>query len=248
MMKLASSEARNSAALATSQAVPILRRSGTRASRSAATWAAALAAHPGARVDRHRRVHQTGQDHIGTNAILRILDRHLLGESDHRRLRRLVCDKGVVLQCGKRGDHDDGARALLSHDRDDVLAGHDGAAQVDGTDPVESFLRKIEQRGIAAGDADADIVMKNVDAAPAFLRCRYGGGECCFFGDVGFEGDAFPAPLLDHRSCLLRREEVTIDSHDLRTLLRESQRRGTAIAHPFARALAGANNDGSFSF
>ena len=42
MMKLASSEARNNAALATSQAVPILRRSGTRASRSVATWARLL--------------------------------------------------------------------------------------------------------------------------------------------------------------------------------------------------------------
>ena len=38
--------------------------------------------------------------------------------------------------------------------------------------------------------------MKNVDAAPALLRCRYGGGECRFLGDVGFEVDAFAAPCL----------------------------------------------------
>jgi hypothetical protein len=31
---------------------------------------------------------------------------------------------------------------LLSHDRDDVFAGHDRAAQVDGADPVESLLGK----------------------------------------------------------------------------------------------------------
>src|SRR4051812_50202670 len=42
VMKLASSEARNSAALATSQAVPILPRSGTLASRAAATSARGL--------------------------------------------------------------------------------------------------------------------------------------------------------------------------------------------------------------
>src|SRR6266700_389561 len=42
VMKLASSEARNSAAFATSHAVPILRRSGTRASRIAATSARLL--------------------------------------------------------------------------------------------------------------------------------------------------------------------------------------------------------------
>src|SRR5919108_3466311 len=41
---------------------------------------AALPAHPGARVDRHRRVYQTRQDHVGTNTILRILDRYLLGK------------------------------------------------------------------------------------------------------------------------------------------------------------------------
>src|SRR5262245_24831466 len=42
VMKLASSEARNNAALATSHAVPILRRSGTLPSRSAATSARLL--------------------------------------------------------------------------------------------------------------------------------------------------------------------------------------------------------------
>ena len=41
-MKLASSEARNSAALATSHAVPMRPRSATLASRSAATWARVL--------------------------------------------------------------------------------------------------------------------------------------------------------------------------------------------------------------
>src|ERR1044072_4201041 len=42
VMKLASSDARNSAALATSQPVPILRLSGTFESRSASTWVRGL--------------------------------------------------------------------------------------------------------------------------------------------------------------------------------------------------------------
>src|SRR5262245_9572981 len=39
---------------------------------------AALAAHPRAGVDRHRCIHQTRQDDVGTNAILGVLNRHLL--------------------------------------------------------------------------------------------------------------------------------------------------------------------------
>ena len=155
---------------------------------------------------------------------------------------------GLLNASQMRGDHDNGARALLSHDRDDVLAGHDGAAQVDGTDAVESLFGEVEQWRIAAGDADADIVMQNVDAAPALVRRRYGGGKRRFLSDVGLEGDEFAAPLLDHRHRFLGRGEVSVDGHDLRTFLRESEHGGTAIAHPFARALAGANNDGSFSF
>ena len=42
--------------------------------------------------------------------------------------------------------------------------------------------------------------------------------------------------------------EVTINGHDLRTFLRESERRGTAIAHPFARALPSADDNGGLSF
>ena len=137
---------------------------------------------------------------------------------------------------------------MLSHDRDDVLAGHDGAAQIDSADAVEGFFREVEQRRIATGDADTDIVMQNVDAAPALLRRRYGGGKRCFLSDVGFEGDAFAAFLLDHRHGLLGRSKIAIDSHDLGTFLRESQHRGTAIAHPFARPLPGADDDGSLSF
>src|SRR3954449_10482679 len=101
-MKLASSEARNSAALATSQAVPILPRSGTLASRAAATSArglpgggaragtalgapigARLAGRAGAGVHRDRRIHQPRQDAIGADAVGRVLDRDLLGEGDH---------------------------------------------------------------------------------------------------------------------------------------------------------------------
>ena len=96
VMKFASSEARNSAALATSQAVPILWRSGTRASRAGGHLGAALAAGAGARVDRHRRIHQARQDDVGADAELGVLDRDLLGERDHPGLGRLVGHVGIL--------------------------------------------------------------------------------------------------------------------------------------------------------
>src|SRR5256885_902229 len=139
-MKLASSEARNSAALATSQAVPILRRSGTRASRSAATWARLLPL---------------------TRA-------------------RVSTAIGVSISPG---------RITLARM------------------PYSAFW-----------------------IATCWMKA------------------IFAAFLLDHRHGLLGRSKIAIDSHDLGTFLRESQHRGTAIAHPFARPLPGADDDGSLSF
>ena len=70
VMKLASSEARNSAALATSQPVPIFWRSGTLAVALGLDLGAALLEFAGAGIDRHRRVHQAGQDDVGADAVL----------------------------------------------------------------------------------------------------------------------------------------------------------------------------------
>ena len=129
-----------------------------------------------------------------------------------------------------------------------VLACHDRAAQIDGADAVEGLLSELEQRRIATGNADTDIVMQNVDVAPALLRSRYGGGKRRFLGDVGLEGDAFATALLDHRHGLLGGSELTIDSHNFGAFLCKSQHRGTPVAHPFAWALTGADNNGGLSF
>src|SRR4030095_3734612 len=98
------------------------------------------------------------------------------------------------------------------------------------------------------GDAYAEFVMQNIDAAPALVRGNYGGSERRFFRDVSLEGDAFAARLIDHRRRFFRRAKVTVDSHDLRTLLRKSQHRGAAITHTFAGTLPGTDDDGRFSF
>src|SRR5438128_11223428 len=90
--------------------------------------------------------------------------------------------------------------------------------------------------------------MQNVDAAPALLRRRYGGGKRRFLSDVGFVSDAFAAFLLDHRHGLLGRSKIAIDSHDLGTFLRESQHRGTAIANSFAPPPPDRDHGASLSF
>ncbi len=56
---------------------------------------------------------------------------------------------------------------LRAHDRDHVLGGEDAALEVDRDAAVERFFGDIEQFGVAAGQADADIVVQDVDAAPA---------------------------------------------------------------------------------
>ena len=80
--------------------------------------------------------------------------------------------------------------ALLAHDRQRVLAGDDGAAQVDGVDAVEGGFRDLGRRGIAAGQADADVVVQDVDAAPQLHGLGDGRRKRRLFRDVGLEGHA----------------------------------------------------------
>ena len=69
----------NSAAFATSQGVPILWRSGTRASRAGRNLCSALAG-AGARMDRHWGVNESRQDDIGAHPEFSILDGNLLSD------------------------------------------------------------------------------------------------------------------------------------------------------------------------
>src|SRR6185437_15410899 len=99
VMKFASSDARNKAAFATSQGLPILWRSGTRASRAAAISARLLPA-TRARIDRHWGIYQSGQDDIGAHAKLGVLDGNLLSEGDHPGFSRFVGYVRVPLPSG----------------------------------------------------------------------------------------------------------------------------------------------------
>src|SRR5215831_16458384 len=83
---------------------------------------------------------------------------------------------------GDGGDVDDGAAALLLHDRDDVLHGEERALEVNGEDAVPfglSHLHHIAHLG------NADIVVEHVDTAVSL----HAGGDHGFHvggaGDIG---------------------------------------------------------------
>ena len=125
-----------------------------------------------------------------------------------------------------------------------MLGGEDAALEVDRHAAVERFFGDVEQFGIAAGEADADIVVQDVDAAPAAMRFSDHGFDVGIPGDVGLERHRRASLGRDQVGCLLRGCEIVIHAQHFRALAREGQCGGTAIAHAFARALAGADNDG----
>ena len=78
------------------------------------------------------------------------------------------------------------------------------------------------ERRVAAGDAHTDIVVQDVDAAPALLRGLGHRGERRLLGDVGLERHAFSARLPRHRHRFLGGGEVVVDGQHLGALLGES--------------------------
>ena len=101
---------------------------------------------------------------------MRVLQCQLLGESYHCCLRRFVGDQRIaVLARRHRGNVDDCSAALLAHDRQNVLARHYRAAQIDRTDSIEHLFGELVERFVAAANADPDVVVQDVDAPPAGL-------------------------------------------------------------------------------
>ena len=66
-------------------------------------------------------------------------------------------------------------------------------------------------------------------------------------GHVGLAGGALPALLSGHRRRLLGGCQVAVDREDLGPFLDEAQHGRTPVPHPFAGALAGADDDGDLS-
>src|SRR6202048_4644390 len=246
-MKLASSEARNSAALATSHAVPIRPRSGTLASRSAATSA---------------RLRLLARARVSTAIGVSMSPGKMqLARMPYGAFCRASCsvkaiiaalvavgDEGVSVLARSHGrDVDDGTGALQAHDRQYVLACHDRAAQVDRADAVEGLLAQFVQRLVATPDADPDIVVQDINAAPARPSHLHRGGERLFLGHVGGEGYAL-ATLRRHRGGLLGGGDKPVDGKDPGAFLREAERRRTAVPDPLTGALPGPDDYSDLAF
>jgi hypothetical protein len=91
----------------------------------------------------------------------------------------------------------------------------------------------------AAGDADPDIVVQDVDPSPARLGGGNRRGKSVFLGDVGGEGHAFAAFFDCQRGGLLGRADKPVDRQDPCAFLRKAQRGCTTIANALAGALPG---------
>src|SRR5437868_805132 len=70
----------------------------------------------------HRRVHRPGADAVDPDPVLAVIDRHRLGESDHRGFRRRVGRQAARPERRDRGDVDDcAALGGLDHRRNGML-------------------------------------------------------------------------------------------------------------------------------
>jgi len=93
-----------------------------------------------------------------------------------------------------------------------------------------------------------DIVVQDVDAAPAAARLGDRNGECFLVGHVGREGHAFAALFRGHRRGLLGRGDHPVDCQHLGALLCKAQGGRPPVTHTFAGTLPGADDNRDFSF
>jgi len=86
--------------------------------------------------------------------------------------------------------------------------------------------------------------VQDVDASPALPRRADRLGERPLLGDIRREGHALAALARHQLGRLGGRCQAAIDREDFRPLAGKAQRRGAAVAHSLAGALAGADDDG----
>ena len=134
------------------------------------------------------------------------------------------------------------------HDRDRVLARHDGAAQVHRHHAVEGLLGDLGHIRVPAGHADPDIVVQDVETAPPGSRLLH----CCcnlrLARDVRLEGRSFAVLVGDHFGRFAGRCQIAVDAQHPRALAREEERRGAAVAHAVTRTLPRAHDDRDLAF
>ena len=257
VMKRASSEARNRAAWAVSQPVPILPRSRTWASRSAQ---ASAVGRPVARAmpagDGHRRVHEAHHDRIGPDAVACVRLGDARRQAIDRCLGYLVRHLRRTGHCRERRDVDDRSALLLSHRGDGGFDCQPHALQVHRHDAVEDILLQPVGRRIAAA-ADADGIEQDVqptvaraclgDVAGAVRRDHDVGGHR---GGRGGIAPPTRTPFTgDHVGRLARPPRPIRSTQSTVAPSRASSRAvALAVADGLSFGLPGADDDGDLPF
>src|ERR1051326_2263179 len=128
-----------------------------------------------------------------------------------------------------------------------MLAGHDRASEVDRRNAVIGLFGEFLDGLVAAADADPDIIVQDVDAAPTLDRSRHCRGEGRLARNVGLKRDTLAALAGGQCRGLLYGAELAIYREDRGAFLCEAQYGGTAVADTLAWALPGADDDGDFT-
>jgi hypothetical protein len=99
---------------------------------------------------------------------------------------------------------------LGAHDGQGVFAGKDNAAQVDRDDTVKGFGRDLSDRRVAAGHADTDVVVENIESSETiftvFDRCFKAG----FVYNIGDNSLSLPTFMLYKFYSFLCRLDISI--------------------------------------
>jgi hypothetical protein len=106
----------------------------------------------------------------------------------------------------------------------------------------------LEERLVAAGDADADVIVQDIDTTPAPHCLCHRRGKHCFARDVGFECHALETLGCHHGGGFGGGIEAAIDGENVCALASKPQYRRSTVADAFAGALPSANNDSNLVF
>ena len=110
-------------------------------------------------------------------------------------------------------------------------------------DAVERLLGDLVERRVAAGDAHADIVVEDVDAAPALAAPPRPSRRAPLPRDVGRKCRALAARLPAMVMVSSADAQIIVDREHFGAFLRKAQHRGAAVAH----AGVAAKNEGRLS-
>ncbi len=175
----------------------------------------------------HGSIDRSRRDSIDTDAVLGEFRRLLLGEMRQPGFASAIGDaecRGA--QTRDRSDVDDGAAALVTHDRRHRLGHQERTGEVDRQDALPILQRHVEQR---LEHRDAGIVDQRIDAAELPMGLLHGDLDRSWVGDIGLErqGGIRAVQGIDSGA---QRVAQNIQHRNLPAVLQEAGRRREADA------------------